>query len=163
MDRCVANRGRPLHLRHDDPRLVGERPHLDPHRQPLAAEAGSAARRLPLRGRRPLARDRLLHRGRVARADHSGREAGMGSRSALCNARRPSRQSGCARCASRRVDARSRRPPADDGAAAGRRAGRGLPDDRGALRYRSATPGTRMADRGDGHERSVAGRSPRYR
>ena len=66
-------------------------------------EAGGAARRLSVRGRGPLDRHRLLHRGRVARADDSGRAAGVGGRSALCDARRPSRQSGCARRAGRRA------------------------------------------------------------
>ena len=54
--------------RRDDPRLVGERARMAPLRQPLALQAGGAARRLSLRGQGPLDRDRLLHRCRVAGA-----------------------------------------------------------------------------------------------
>ncbi len=68
VDRRVADRGRAVHQRHDAARLVGQRPHLVAHRQPLALQAGGAARRLSLRRRRPLDRHRLLRRRGMARA-----------------------------------------------------------------------------------------------
>ena len=51
VDRLVAVRGGHLPRRRAGARLVGQRPAVDAHRQPLALQAGRAAWRLPLRGR----------------------------------------------------------------------------------------------------------------
>ena len=98
VDRRVADRGRPLHQRHGDPRLVGERARLDALRQPLAVQARGAARRLSVRRRRPLDHDRVLHRSGVAGALQSRRASGVGEGSALRDARRAPRAPGRARC-----------------------------------------------------------------
>ena len=87
-----------------DPRLVGQRAHLVALRQPLAVQAGGAAWRLSLRGRRSLARDRLLHGRRVARADRSRGTSGVGGDARFATLAGAARAPGCARCAGRRVD-----------------------------------------------------------
>ena len=68
---------------------VGQRPRLPPLRQPLAVQAGRAARRLSLPGQGPLDRDRLLHRRRVAGAGARRRARRMARRPPLCDARKP--------------------------------------------------------------------------
>ena len=80
VDRRVADRGRALHQRPGAARLVGERSHLDAHRQPLAVEARGAARRLSVRRRRPLDHDRVLHRSGMAGAAQSRGASGVGAR-----------------------------------------------------------------------------------
>ena len=51
VDRRLAMRKRHFPDRRDDPRLGGQRAHLPPLRQPLAVQAGGAARRLSLQGK----------------------------------------------------------------------------------------------------------------
>ena len=92
VDRCLAVRGRPLHQRHHHPRLVGQRAHLDALRQPLAVQAGGAPWRLSLRRGGSLARHRLLHGGRMARADRGRGTSGVGEGRPV----RRSRRRGCA-------------------------------------------------------------------
>ena len=92
-----------LHRRHGDPRLVGQRPRLDAHRQPLALQAGGAARRLSAArattaGSRSPASPTSEWRALAKVAGH----AEWARRSALRDARRPARPPGCARCAGRR-------------------------------------------------------------
>ena len=82
VDRRLAMRERHLPDRRDDPRLGGQRARLPPLRQPLAVQAGGAARRLSLRGQGPLDRDRLLHRRRMAGAGAGRRAAATGSTTA---------------------------------------------------------------------------------
>ena len=62
VDRRLAMRVGHFPDRCDDPRLVGQRARVPPLRQPLAVQAGSAARRLSLRRQGSLDRHRLLHR-----------------------------------------------------------------------------------------------------
>ena len=66
VDRRLPVRIRDFPDRHINSRLVGERPGVAPLRQPLALQAGRAARRISLQGQRPLGRHRLLHRSRMA-------------------------------------------------------------------------------------------------
>ena len=78
-------------------------------RQPLALQAGRAARRLPLRRRRPMDRHRLLHRCGVARAGAGGRAGGLAGGSPLRHAGGTGWCTGRARCAGRRLDAHAGR------------------------------------------------------
>ena len=91
--------------RRDDSRLVGERAGIAALRQPLAVQAGGAARRVSLCGQGSLDRHRLLHRCGVARAGPGGGAAGMARRSPLQHAGAPAAASGLARCAGRGLDA----------------------------------------------------------
>ena len=69
-----------FHDRHRDPRSPGQRPQLAAHRQPLAVQARGAARRLQVRGRRSLDRDRGQHRRGMARAGRGNGQSGVDAR-----------------------------------------------------------------------------------
>ncbi len=89
VDRRLAMRERHLPDRRHDPRLGGKRPRVPPLWQPLAVQAGGAARRLSLRGQGPLDRDRLLYRRRMAGAGQGRRAAATGSTTAASRRWKP--------------------------------------------------------------------------
>ena len=131
VDRCVADRGRALHQRHGDPRLVGQRAHLDALRQPLAATS-RRRRTAPIHARARIA-------GSRSRASPSASGARSPKSPGIRNGRRTraSRLSPARLAHQDALDAlvgdwtkSQRRLPADDRAAAGRRAGRRVPDAR---------------------------------
>ena len=139
VDRRLAMRERHLPDRRDDPRLGGQRPRLPPLRQPLAVQAGGAARRLSLRGQGPLDRDRLLHRRRMAGAGAGRRARRLARRPPFRDARQPANASGRARCGGRSLDPDAGPLRLHDEIAEGGGAGRGVPERRGSRRYRPAT------------------------
>ena len=164
VDRRLAVRGRPLHQRHHHPRLVGQRAHLVALRQPVAAQARGAARRLSVRAATIAGSPSRASPRRNGSALRQGRgPPGVGDDARFADLAARLRAPGCARRADRRLDA-SRRTPTRRCSACSRPACRPA----SARRRRTAATAirscsARMADRGDRHEDRPRGRSPRCR